>query len=224
PRGRTGPCARSARTAGAAPRAPVRRRTGPRRRRRRPRGLPASTPRSRSAPAHRPRWGRCSAGGTTRIPPTAASCSSRADRSSAPLPDPARPRPIPSPATTGSGARCRRPSRRTTWGRSLRPRAGPPAAPIPALRAAPRAARDRHLGMLRIVDDREGFAPVALTGEQPVAQPVRGAGPSEALLLRILGGPSLGRLRVQPVEVQVGAGGVDLLALAGPGPTLEALG
>src|SRR5262249_16578025 len=69
PRGRTAPWARTARTAGAAPRARPRRRTGP---------PAASASVSPGRPSPGRCAGRCSAGSTSTTPPTEASCSSRA--------------------------------------------------------------------------------------------------------------------------------------------------
>ena len=83
--------------------------------------------------------------------------------------------------------------------------------------------RDRGLGIRGVVDDREGLAPVALPGEQPVPQTVGGAGPAEALLLGVGGGARLRLVLVQAVQIQLRGGGVDLLALAGPGAALEVL-
>src|SRR5699024_10767648 len=145
--------------------------------------------------------------------PTAASCSSRADSAWDPRRGPARPRPSPWRARAGSAARCRHPSGRRCGGRSPRPRAGPPVASTPAAGSAPPARPGRR---------RSGRArPVALAGEQPVAQAEGGACAAEALLLGVGGGALLRLLRAQAVQVQLRVRGVDLLALAGPGAALE---
>ncbi len=71
--------------------------------------------------------------------------------------------------------------------------------------------RHEHLAAVRAVDHGDRGAPEALTGEQPVAQPVRGGAPAGAALRHDLDGPRDGRGLVQAVELA----GVHQDALAG---------
>ncbi len=66
-----------------------------------------------------------------------------------------------------------------------------------------------------VVDDREGFAPVALTREQPVAQLVRGGAGAAPLGLEPVVDPVLGVVDQQPVEeVAVDRGALPHIRLA----------
>jgi hypothetical protein len=82
--------------------------------------------------------------------------------------------------------------------------------------------RDRHA--VGVPDDRQRLAPVALAGEQPVAQLVLGERLAVAAGHQPIDDRALGLVDAQPVQVDLGVGGVDGRAVAGEGLALPGTG
>ena len=161
--GRTAPCARSGRTAGAARRARRRRRTG-RRRRRRPARCGPIQYRSTSGSTKRVLVGRVagSAARTSTSRPTAASRWSRGGSASARRPGRARRRP-----TSPAGRAAAPGSEISSSGSNVR---GEKSSSVGQRRPAASTSGSAIGQAGLVVDDRERLAPVALAAEQPVAQ------------------------------------------------------